>query len=102
MKAELYFEAHVTTEPLEGGLLQGLLAIAPVYEFRVAELIKRNGDKHIDDQFASARDQHYEELYTRTHNFVAHLQQAGIKVRRYKIENTMIDSHLKDTMKLLT
>lgn len=90
---ELYFEAHVTIDPVdEEGDLRTL---AKNRGFRVAELLmKKTLDKSRLDDFMTGRGKDYEDLLARTQDLVVDLQEAGFNVRRYKLENTLLDVRL--------
>ena len=90
---ELYFEAHVTIDPVdeEGDLRQ----LARARGFRLAELLmKKTLDKSRLDDFMTGRGKDYDDLLDRTQSLVEDLTQAGYNVRRYKLENTLLDVHL--------
>lgn len=93
---ELYFEAHITTDPYEMGEFARLEAGARRYGFRVADLLlDKTGTPSQADQFMTGRGQDYNELLARTVSLVAHLQLYGFVVRRYKLENTLLDVVIK-------
>lgn len=97
---ELYFEAHVTVEPIYGVRLQTFEAIANHYGFRVADLLmkKRPDDtpeRSQFDTFCTGRSKFYADLHLRTINLIKSAQENSIRVWRYKIENTILDVRLK-------
>lgn len=96
LQAGLYFEAHVTTDPVFGADLERLKALAQAHRFRVAKLLmrKREGgleEPHVDDSFCTARSTEWIDILNRTLLLVQDLGDAGFKVRRYKIEDTLLD-----------
>lgn len=98
---ELYFECHVTIEPVFDEHLDIFKAICRKWGFRVAELLmkKRKDDtaeRSQYDTFCTGRGKDYEDLHVRMMCVVCDSQAAGLKVWRYKIENTLIDVRLKE------
>ena len=90
---DLYFEAHVTTEPVSGGRLAALREVAGKFGFRVANLVMmRDFDVPNDnDAFMTGRSDTYDGLEIRVLLLTNALRHAGFVVRRYKIENTLLD-----------
>ena len=102
----LYFESHVTIEPVYGERLEELQIIALKYKFRVAELLmqKRKEDtpeRSKNDTFCSSRSSSYKDLYNRMIELCVALNKNHYKVWRYKIEDVVIDSKIKDSCSLL-
>ena len=94
---ELYFESHITTDPVFGDALTTFRQVAQKTSFRVADLVLMKpglDEKHVGDIFMSTRSTDYTDIHDRTLKCVALLQQCGFNVRRYKIENTLIDKRL--------
>lgn len=101
----LYFEAHVTLEPVFDDRLAFLKTIAQQYHFRVADLlmVKKAGDAgepNAKDSFCTSRSKEWKIIESRTRYFVNALRSRGFKVYRYKIENTIVDSKIHDEMEL--
>lgn len=99
-RTKLYFEAHVTIEPVYDDRLDRVTEIARTYGFRVADLLmkKRATDtptRSTCDTFTTGRSTSYKALHARTIALVAALTTSGYDVWRYKIENTLIDVRLK-------
>ena len=93
----LYFECHITIDPVFDDERVRVSVMAQDYKFKLAKLImrKREADKEQeaqDDTFMTGHGQTYEDLYQRMADLVTALEAAGIKVRRYKIEDTICDS----------
>lgn len=91
---EHYFEAHVTIDPVFDDELDAVKFLAGGYEFRVADLLKRNSQPSEKDTFASARSNDFHRLNAQTVQFVQTLKEYGFGVRRYKIENILVDVRL--------
>ena len=105
--AKLYFEAHVTIEPVFGRGLNLAKAISEKYNFKVAELLmkKRENDtpqRSRCDTFMTGHAKHLDELKGRMVGLIAELRLHGFKVRRAKVENTVMDTRNCDDWRLLT
>lgn len=89
---EYYFESHITIDPiLDNDRLAAVKeAVAPL-GFRVAKLLLQKGLISNLDSFMTARDKDYATILKNTQNAVALLKQEGYGVRRYKIENILLD-----------
>lgn len=99
----LYFESHVTIEPVFDQRLKDLKAVCLQMGFRVADLLmkKRAKDtaaRNQHDTFCTGRDDNYEALLQRTLTLVTTLQSAGYKVWRYKLESALVDSKIDDSL----
>lgn len=99
-RASLYYEAHITLDPVFGELLKTLELMCDNWKFRVAKLYMEKGP-HIKDSFCTGRSKSYTDLITRTQELIIDLKAAGFKVRRYKIEDTLLDSNIKDNWNIL-
>lgn len=104
--ATLYFECHVTIDPVQPGpRLELLEKLAESCAFRVAKLLMRKGQEivpHGDDAFMTARSVHLEPLRFDLGQLVGLLRMNHYKVKRYKIEDTIVDSARADEYSLLT
>ncbi len=99
----LYYESHVTFEPIFDERLELLKQLCEANEFRVADLLmqKRAEDtpeRSKFDTFCSGRDNDPMKLTARMLSLVATAQGMGFKVWRYKIENVVLDSKVDDTL----
>lgn len=100
-QTDLYFEAHVTVEPVSDHRFKEFEALCKPHQFRVAELFMRkrkdgNLLRSPYDSFCTGRSGNYSDLYTRMQQVVKACQEAGIKVWRYKIENTLLDVRISN------
>lgn len=87
---DYYFEGRVTIDPVDDET--ELREIAKRWGFRVADLLmKKSLAKSRLDAFMTARSLSYQDIGTRTNCCVQDLAEAGFVVRRYKIENTLLD-----------
>lgn len=89
---QLYFEVHVTLDPVFEHRRERAETIARAYGFRLAKLTKANGGEHTDDAFMTGRGTDYEVMRKTTCDLVGFLKREGFNVRRYKLENTLVDS----------
>ncbi len=100
-RAEHYFEAHVTVEPVFGERLEEMRAVGLHFEFRVASLIMRRtaeetGESSRDDTFASARGESLHDISDRTRGFCEALRYRGFRILRAKVEDTVWDTRIAD------
>ena len=104
--SKLYYEAHITIEPvfdLERAVASN---IAMPYNFKLADLLmkKRNEDteeRSSKDTFMTGHSKSFKDLEQRTKECIMTLQIAGFKVWRYKIEDTILDSRTEDVFNLI-
>lgn len=107
MKSALYYECHITIDPPIGETnFQQFGQICGVEGFRVAKLLmrKENGSAGVvshDDSFCTTRGVLYEDVVCRMNNLICRLKDFGFNVRRYKIEDTLLDSNRGDELGLL-
>ena len=92
----LYFEAHVTVEPVFDERLEQLKSIALEHGFRVADLLmkKRREDtpeRSQYDTFCTGISKSFADLDVRTKALVEALPSAGFSVWRWKIEGALFD-----------
>lgn len=97
----LYYEAHVTIEPVFDERLHLFRETAERYGFRVADLLlqKRKSDKperSKRDSFCTARSNDFDKLKSWTECLMVDLKGLGFQVWRWKIEDTLIDVRLRN------
>jgi hypothetical protein len=100
MTAKYYYEAHVTLDPV-GERRAEVEEIAGHQRFRLAKLLMDKGVPSQLDTFMTGHDHDLESMRSRVAQTVKALQRAGFVVRRYKIEDTVLDSRIKDELELL-
>jgi hypothetical protein len=103
---KLYYEAHVTIDPVFDIDRERAAIIAGYHKFKLANLImrKREADEETpaqDDTFMTGHGKDLYDIKSRTKNLILTLQQFNFKVRRYKIEDTILDSRSEDVWKIL-
>jgi len=96
----LYFEAHVTVDPVFDASRRRIFEeICSVYGFKAADLFMQKGkifEPSKLDMFCTGRSVHYDPLSSRMHAMIMALRQADFIIRRYKIENTLLDVKLRE------
>ncbi len=105
-ETELYFEAHITIEPVFDSHLQTVETIAVAHGFRVADLLmqKRQADTAVrsrNDTFMTGHGKDFNQLKERMAQLIKDLKAGGYKVWRYKIEDTIMDSRANDVLAIL-
>ncbi len=102
----IYFECHITIEPVFGEELENLKQLARSFGFRVASLMmqKRTDDtpeRSKNDTFMTATNTSYDTLSESMVSCIKSLQVARYKIWRYKIEDIKVDSRFQDVHNLL-
>lgn len=102
----LYFESHITIEPVYDERLDIFICISKKFGFKVADFLmkKRNIDteeRSKNDSFCSSRGSDYSEIRFRMLCLICELRAEKFKVWRYKIENTLMDSKYRDELSIL-
>lgn len=106
MAETLYYEVHITIEPVFDDQLEQIKKIAGSMNFKVADLLmkKRKEDKEErskHDTFMSAHTKTMNDAIVAIVNVCKALDDAGFKVWRYKIEDVIIDSRNQDVLRIL-
>lgn len=92
---DYYFESHITIDPvLDPEKLQQLKDLVKPLGFRVAKLFMQKGVSSNLDSFMTAHSKNYSDILDNTMNAVHHLKTEGYGVRRYKIENILLDERV--------
>lgn len=102
--SELYFEAHVTIDPVFGFDRDKAEDIARQHNFKLAKLVMLKGnisEESKRDTFMTSHDKLFLPIKERTIACVKQLKAAGFVVRRYKIEDTILDSRTNDIFGVL-
>lgn len=99
--SDLYFEAHVTMDPVPQSDRDRVQDLIEPFGFRLAKLLMQKGEPSNIDTFCTAHSRSYSTLVLKVTDCVRALRAAGINVRRYKIEDTVIDSRSSDVLMVL-
>jgi hypothetical protein len=99
--AKHYFECHITIDPVFAERRQLAGVLAGRRAFRLAKLFMAKDMPSTEDTFMTAADKVYELLVVRMTALVNELQANAFTVRRYKIEDIVLDSRIDDVLKLL-
>lgn len=104
--ARLYYESHVTIEPVFDEKRERAAILAQQYGFKLAKLLMQKRELDTPersnlDTFMTSHSKNLEDILKRTSELVIALKAAGYKVWRYKIEDTMLDSRNADELGLL-
>lgn len=91
----LYFEAHITIDPVFDDKLIQFSEASAGSGFRVAKLLMQKGEPSKLDSFCTGKGKDGEELLERTMTLVKRLSKSGFNVRRYKIEAVVLDVRSK-------
>lgn len=106
MKNILYYESHITIEPVNEVGREIIARVILPYNFKLAKLLmqKRDDDtleRSKFDTFCTGHGSDEADIVQRMADCVRALQENGFKVWRYKIECVTIDSRNKDSLGLL-
>ena len=99
--AKLYYEAHVTIDPVPEDQRPKVELLAHSWQFKLAKLFMDKGVPSQLGTFLTGHGKDLEGIKLRTRELVLDLQKAGYKVRRYKVEGTVLDSRSEDIFNLL-
>ena len=102
----LYYECHITIEPVFDDRLEAFRVLCETENFHVAKLLmqKREADtpeRSAKDSFCTGHSQDIVDITERMIRLVGLLQTCGYDVWRYKIEDCVIDSRNSDNLGLL-
>lgn len=107
MKARLYYEMHVTIEPVFGERQLAAKTIAAAHGFSMADLLMQKNrqpteERSDKDMFITGHAENLNKATERVTNVVREFRSAGFRVWRYKVEDTIIDSRMGDELCLLS
>jgi hypothetical protein len=95
----LYYEVHVTITPPKPSEVEHLSMLASKYGFRMAKLFKlSDGSSNDKDAFFTYRStpgELFEQVRSKMLHFVGELAMELFTVKRYKIEDTLLDTKLE-------
>lgn len=88
----IYFECHITIEPVEGERFALFEHICSKWEFKPATLLmQKTKDPSKLDSFCTGKNKQYLPLANRMYWMLEDLGQESFKVYRYKIEAILLD-----------
>lgn len=95
----LYYESHITIEPVFGERLQQFSDIVEQHGFKAAKLLMQKDreatpERSNKDTFCTGRGKRLINLDDRMMHCVTDLKDAGFAVWRYKIESVLVDVKL--------
>lgn len=93
----LYYESHITIDPVYEDGLEKFKEISAKYNFTVTKLKTTS----TIDAFCTSRSKDYTQVVNDTICLVEALLDNGFHVCRYKIEDTIVDSQIEDRYGLL-
>jgi hypothetical protein len=98
--SDMYFEVHVTIEPVEEERYDLFKSLSKEWGFWCSEwaLKKENGYNF----FATSRSKSYDDAFNRMDSLIKNLLNNKIKVLRYKIEDTVLDSKILDELEIIS
>lgn len=103
----LYYESHITIEPVFGDHRAVVQNIVSQFGFKLADLLMKKREEDTEersdkDTFMTAHGYNYDELLKRMSDSISALKAYGYKVWRYKIEIICLDSRNEDTLLLIS
>jgi hypothetical protein len=97
----LYYECHITIEPVFDHKLEEFKELCTLHRFKAANLLmqKRKEDKperSSKDTFCTAKSKEYQSLFCDMETMTHVLYQCGFTIWRRKIEAVLYDEKFKD------
>lgn len=98
----LYYEIHVTLAP-DFDRLEEVKFLGKKHSFHMGKLLlmKKEDQLSHKDMFLTGRTFSYYDACKVTQDLITDLKFAGFTILRYKIENTVLDSKIKDMFEVL-
>lgn len=101
MQAKLYYEAHITIDPVPEEGRGAVQELGTPWGFKLAKLLMQKGEPSKIDTFMTAHGRDLDDMRRRVTGMVIDLRRRGYGVRRYKVEDTVFDSRTHDELGLL-
>lgn len=100
------YECHVTIDPVFDDRLDELKELVKPFRFKVADLIMKKSALSEElpskkDTFMTGHGTDYDGLKTRMVGLIRDVKEENYSVRRYKIEEILLDSKTGDSLNLL-
>lgn len=94
----LYYECHITIEPVEGERLELFEALSRKYKFKVANLLlQKSLERSKLDSFTTAKSKNFDTIYAAMMGLLSDLKENNFTLYRHKIEKVVIDSKINHT-----
>lgn len=95
----LYYESHITIEPVFDERLEKFKAFCQTWDFKAADLLMQKEreatpERSNKDTFATGKGSDYDFLQAKMHGLLGDLMKNKFKVWRYKIEAILLDQKL--------
>lgn len=95
----LYYECHITIDPVFGERLEAFAALCQAERFRPAKLLMQKAREATPlvsdkDTFATGHGREYDDIEARMRRVVAAANAAGFRTRRYTIEAVVLDERM--------
>lgn len=92
----LYYECHITIEPVENERLEQFKEFSSRWNFKVANLLmQKTKDPSKLDSFCTGKDKNFNMMQARMNYLLNDLENNNFSVYRYKIEAILLDVHKK-------
>lgn len=96
MTEPLYYESHITIEPVFGERLERFIHLAKQHRFRVAKLLMQKdreatAERSDKDSFCTGHDLSFDALQERMDELGQDLRKENFQVWRVKIEAVLLD-----------
>lgn len=91
----IYYECHITIEPVEGERLEKFKEFSSKWNFKVANLLmQKTKDPSKLDSFCTGKDKNFMTMKARMNWLLNDLKNDNFNIYRYKIEAILLDSKL--------
>ncbi len=92
----MIYECHITIDPVFNERLEQFKNICKDYNFKVAKLLMANDRLSDKDSFCTGHSKSLIEIQNKMLNLLAALKENNYAIRRYKIEQILLDSRYND------
>lgn len=93
----IYYESHITIEPVEDERLDLFKDICQRWNFKVANLLmQKTLNKSNLDSFCTGKDKNFTMMKARMNYVLDELKNRNFNVYRYKIEAILLDSKVNN------
>lgn len=100
--AKIYYESHITIDPiLDSEAQKRIEEIASPNGFKLAKFTMQKSEGTAKDTFLTGHEKYLDPLIDKMSKTISLLKSSGFKVKRYKIEDIVLDSRSEDSLNLL-